>query len=203
MKPEFGTEDLESDDRPIPVRRCHRGHGELTPEGTCPICQKRSWMYSPLLHLGYGTTAAITNFLISNSSGLLIGRYDFIYPFFLSLSMFVWGVATAAVQYELNWRKIKPAKQLDQGPYRRRLPCSICGNLLDEKNWCYTCSKQRSRALTILVLLLLPTLGMAACFTFYTLNSLSPFLYVLPIATFLPPIIFSVIQYTDCLPKKN
>ena len=203
MKEKLRLEEKEAQDQSTPVRRCHRGHGELTPEGTCPICRKRSWMYSPLLHFTYGTAAAMLSFLISNSSGLLVGRYDFIYPFFLSLSMFAWGIITAAVQYELNWRKEKPAEQADQGPYKRRLPCSICGDELDEKNWCRTCSKQRSRALTILVLLLLPALGMSACFSFYILNSLSPFLYVLPIAILLPPIIFAVIQYTDCLPKKN
>lgn len=203
MKKEFGIEDLESDNRPIPGKRCHRGHGELTPEGTCSVCRKRSWMYSPLLHLGYGFATAALCFWVANSKNLLVGTYDFIVPFFLSISMLAWGGVTSVVQYALHRSNRNSIKRKESGPYKRRLPCLVCEDELDEKGWCRTCSRRRVRSIVVLLLLLIPVLGMNACFYTFVIGSSSPVLYILPIAVFLPPIIFSVIQYTDCLPKNN
>ena len=203
MKEDFRIEELEGQDQSTPVRRCHRGHGELTSEGTCPICRKRSWMYSPLLHLGYGFVTAALCFWVANSKDLLIGTYDFIVPFFLSISMFAWGGVTSVVQYALHRSNSNNIRRRESGPYKRRLSCPACEDELDEKGWCRTCSRRRVRSVIVLLLLLVPLLGMNACFYTFVIGSSSPVLYMLPIAVFLPPIIFAVIQYNDCLPKKN
>jgi hypothetical protein len=201
MKEKLRLEEQEAQDQSTPVRRCHRGHGELTSEGTCPICRKRSWMYSPLLHLGYGWIMAAICYWVAHYGFLLSGRYDFIVPLFLSISLFIWGIVASIVQYHLEESIGQNVGETNSGPYKRRLPCQVCGDELDVKNWCKACSRQRSRSLTIFVMLLIPMLGMNACFSFFAFSSGSLTVLILTIAVLLPPAILTAIQYFDSQPK--
>ena len=203
MKEEFGIEDRADQDQPIQRRRCHKGHGELAADGTCPICRKRRWMSSPLLYLGYGWTTAAICYWISHYGFLLTGTYDFVLPLFLSFSLFIWGIVASLVQYSLQQSSNSNPEGVVSGPYKRRLPCQVCGDELDEKNWCKDCSRQRSRSLTIFIMLLLPLLGMSACFSFFALGSNSPALVIVTFAVLLPPLLLAAIQYSDSLPKRN
>lgn len=203
VKEESGIENLRDQDQPIQRRRCHRGHEELAADGTCPICRKRSWMYSPMLHLVYGLGAAAFFYWISRSGLFLDGTYDFIAPLLLSFSMLFWGILTASVQFALLRSSRNLLNVTTFGPYKRRMRCQVCGDELDVKNWCRTCSRQRSRSLVIFVMLLLPSLGIGSCFSYYALAGSTLLLFSVILGVLLPPVILASIQYTDSLPKKN
>lgn len=203
MKEEPGIESLENQDQPIQKRRCHRGHEELAADGTCAICRKRSWMYSPMLHLVYGLGAAAFFYWISKSGLFLDGTYDFIAPFLLSVSMLFWGILTAIVQFALQRSSRHLLNVTTFGPYRRRMPCQVCGDELDVKSWCRTCSRQRSRSLVIFVMLLLPSLGIGSCFSYYALAGSTFLLFMVVLGVLSPPVILASIQYSDSLPKRN
>jgi hypothetical protein len=160
-------------------------------------------MYSPLLYLGYGWIMAAICYWVAHYGFLLSGRYDFMVPLFLSVSLFIWGIVASIVQYHLQESSGKIVVETNSGPYKRRLPCQVCGDELDEKNWCKTCSRQRSRSLTIFVMLLVPTLGMNACFTFYAFASGSLTVLILTIVVLLPPAVLTGIQYSISHPKRK
>lgn len=188
---------------PPPVRLCPKGHGELDIDGTCQICTRPTWLNSPWVHLAYGLALATASYYASNHELYEPRSYDSIFAMLMAFTFFAWRCFSAIVQWSLRASNSISRKPATPAHYQRRLHCRVCGSEINTEDWCRECSRKRSRAAVVLLFLVLPLLGASACFSYLTFGTKVIYPFLIASLGFLPPLILSVVQYFQNLPKKQ